>query len=177
MIVLDGSLSGFGVTGLTITAGNSTVRGLVINHFGYADGIALLTNGGNRIVGNYIGTDVTGTITVDFHVGQFGVAVHSGTGNIIGGTTAADRNVISSSPTGGIFIRDSFTVVQGTTSEQMPPDTSTLAPGWPNSVGVRVQFAAETLIGGTSVGCRQCHLGQRERNHLHAGEATGCRAT
>ena len=38
------------------------MRGLVINRFS-ADGISLFTSsvGGNVIVGNYIGTDVTGT--------------------------------------------------------------------------------------------------------------------
>ena len=62
-VELDGSGAGAGIAGLTITAGNSTVRGLVINRFNNqrADGIRLRTEGGNVIEGNFIGTDVTGT--------------------------------------------------------------------------------------------------------------------
>ena len=62
VIVLNGRAAGFNVNGLTISAGNSTVRGLVINSFPFGNGIVLQTNGGNHIVGNYIGVDVTGTI-------------------------------------------------------------------------------------------------------------------
>ena len=40
LIELNGANAGIGVTGLTITAGSSTVRGLVINRFG-GDGIAI----------------------------------------------------------------------------------------------------------------------------------------
>lgn len=46
---------------LQITAGGSTVRGLVINRCG-ADGILLQTAGSNIIEGNFIGIDPTGTI-------------------------------------------------------------------------------------------------------------------
>ena len=61
-IELDGTLCS-GLHGLTITAGNSTVRGLAINRF--ADcGIVVHTNGGNAIEGNVIGTDVTGTVAL-----------------------------------------------------------------------------------------------------------------
>ena len=59
-IELDGSVAGVGVHGLHITAGSSTVRGLVINRFG-GSGIVLETTGGNMIEGNFIGTNVTGS--------------------------------------------------------------------------------------------------------------------
>jgi CSLREA domain-containing protein len=60
VIELNGSYAGAGVDGLRITAGGSTVRGLVINRFG-GDGIQLDTAGGNTIEGNYIGTNTSGT--------------------------------------------------------------------------------------------------------------------
>src|SRR5712691_228796 len=56
VIDLNGTLAGAGVDGLRITAGGSTVRGLIINRFS-SDGIELATNGGNTIVGNIIGLD------------------------------------------------------------------------------------------------------------------------
>ncbi len=47
----------------------------------------------NRIIGNYIGTDLTGARS--FGQQTFGIYVASGEENIIGGMTAADRNVIA----------------------------------------------------------------------------------
>ena len=61
LIEIDGSLASAGAHGLWITAGDSTVRGLVINRFS-GNGIVVLTNGNNVIEGNYIGTDATATL-------------------------------------------------------------------------------------------------------------------
>src|SRR5581483_7128476 len=61
IVEIDGSMAGAGVNGLVITAGSSTIRGLVINRFDVT-GINLAGGGGNRIERNYIGTDVTGTL-------------------------------------------------------------------------------------------------------------------
>jgi hypothetical protein len=77
-------------TGLDITAGDSTVQGLVINGFS-AGGIFLDGGGSNAIKGNYLGTDTTGTKAV----GGGAVALFNSSGNQIGGTSATDRNVIS----------------------------------------------------------------------------------
>ena len=63
LIELDGTTAfSSGGNGLFISAGNSTVKGLVINRF-HNDGILLTgPTGGDVIEGNYIGTDVTGTV-------------------------------------------------------------------------------------------------------------------
>jgi hypothetical protein len=59
IIELNGtSVAGSPLAGLRITAGASTIRGLVINRFG-GPGIETSTNG-NTIAGNYIGTDGAG---------------------------------------------------------------------------------------------------------------------
>ena len=63
IIELNGTNAGVGAEGLDITAGNSTIRGLAINRFRGA-GIRLSGNGSNLIVGNYIGTDVKGTVAL-----------------------------------------------------------------------------------------------------------------
>ena len=76
--------------GLWIEGGNSTVKGLAIN--GFSKGIVLATNGGNKIQGNYLGTNVTGN-TGPGNNGS-GILIES-SNNLIGGTTAATRNVIS----------------------------------------------------------------------------------
>ncbi len=88
-IELDGSLAGL-ADGLQIVGGNSSVRGLVVNRF-EAAGISV-RSGGNRIAGNFIGTDISG-VTAQGNLGS-GIDVTVG-GNTIGGVNPADRNLIS----------------------------------------------------------------------------------
>lgn len=62
----------------------------------------------NRILGNLIGTDVTGTVALAN--GWSGVECWNGTHhNTIGGNTAADRNIISGNTWNGIIISSSST--------------------------------------------------------------------
>ena len=61
-IELNGNSAGSGASGLTINAGNCTIKGLVINRFG--TGITVQQNGGNVISGNYIGTNAAGDASV-----------------------------------------------------------------------------------------------------------------
>jgi beta-lactamase superfamily II metal-dependent hydrolase len=100
IVELNGTSAGASVDGLKITAGSSTVRGLVINSFG-GDGIELSTSGGNTVQGNYIGTDLSGT--ADLGNSDNGVVIY-GSGNTIGGTTAGASNVISGNDFNGLLI-------------------------------------------------------------------------
>ena len=104
-----------------ITAGGSTVRGLVIDKFGSGltgDGIRLDTEGGDTITGNFIGIDASGTVAAGN--AQSGVNVESAN-DTIGGTTPAARNVISGNANPGfddagivgMYINVTATVVQG----------------------------------------------------------------
>ncbi len=103
--------------GLNIVAGSSTVTGLVVNRFiGYRSegaGIRLAGNDGNTIVGNFIGTDATGTLAVDNSeepIGNdIGVQIDNCASNTIGGAvtdsaSAAARNLISANFDDGIQI-------------------------------------------------------------------------
>src|SRR5262249_29761834 len=78
--------------GVTILAGNSVVRSLVINRF-RGHGIHLENGGSNVIAGNYIGVDVAGAAALSNY--GLGVYALNSSNNTIGGTTAAARNVIS----------------------------------------------------------------------------------
>src|SRR5215212_173395 len=114
IIELDGSGAGAGTGGLTIFAGSSTVRGLVINRFdGY--GMRLDTNGSNLVQGNFIGTDATGTL--DLGNSSFGILIVNGSSsNMVGGTSPGTRNVVSGNGDWGITIVDPATtgnMVQG----------------------------------------------------------------
>jgi hypothetical protein len=104
IIVLDGASAGSGVVGLTITAGNSTVKGLDINQFS-GDGIDLTTNGGDTIQSDYIGTDVTGNVALAN--GGNGITINNVGGNTIGGAATAARNIISGNTANGVEISGS----------------------------------------------------------------------
>ena len=101
-IELNGASAGGTAKGLTIMAGNSTVRGLVINRFA-SSGIECNTNGNNVITGNFIGTNTAGTSALG---NGLGVVVSSGSNNTVGGTTPATRNVISGNLGTGVGIFD-----------------------------------------------------------------------
>jgi len=83
------------LNGLTISAGHSTVSGLVID--GCNIGIDLTGSGGDTIAGNFIGTDVTGTHRAGSNTGLELDSV----GNVtIGGTAPGAGNVISGNVVG-----------------------------------------------------------------------------
>jgi hypothetical protein len=88
-VAIAGGASGNLIGGTTAGAGN------LISGNGF-NGVLITGAGttGNTVAGNDIGTDVTGTIALGNHFG--GVNLDSGaSGNTIGGTVAAARNVIS----------------------------------------------------------------------------------
>jgi hypothetical protein len=150
LIELDGSnVSG---TGLVIwLVGNSTVRGLVINHFGDV-GIHIEDGGNNVIEGNYIGTDVTGTVAL----GNFddGIRILDAPNNRIGGTTPAARNIISGNGDMGIEIQIPGSVGNTIQGNYIGTDATGTAALGNNDHGIFTGSARDSMIG-------QCHLGQR----------------
>jgi hypothetical protein len=154
IIELNGENAG-SASGLTITAGNSTVRGLVINRFqfvggfmldGLGNGIVLSTGDGNVIEGNYIGTDVTGAIGLGNQ--RLGILIFAGSsGNYVGTdgdgfNDDAERNVISGNGT----IGNSSSGV-GVAIQSVGTDNNMVAG---NYIGADVTGAIS--IGNTSVG-------------------------
>ncbi len=114
IIELNGASAG-AVDGIILAAGSdgSTIRGLVINNFGDA-GIKLEDSGNHTIVGNYIGTDAAGTAQKGNST--YGIEILNSWGNQIGGSTAADRNVIADNTLDGITIwgaGSTLNVIQG----------------------------------------------------------------
>ena len=101
VIELDGTNAGPATDGLTVSAGGSTIRGLVINRFN-GDGIRLTTAGGNTVTCTYLGVGVDGITALGN--GQDGIDADGGAGNTIGGTGAGDRNVVSGNIGVGILV-------------------------------------------------------------------------
>ncbi|HYV04705.1 MAG TPA: hypothetical protein VFB82_08975, partial [Blastocatellia bacterium] len=88
--------------GLVINAASCAVRGLVINRFA-TDGVSggngiLVTTNGNIIEGNFLGTNATGSFALGN--ARDGVLISSSSGNLIGGTTTAARNLLSGNRNG-----------------------------------------------------------------------------
>jgi len=100
-----------GVGGFILEAPNSTIENLVLNHFD-GSGIAVI-DGPNAhpafdlIIGNYIGTNASGTSCSDGSNtgnGDGGIVIAHGTGHQIGSFDAADRNVIACNTGAGVTV-------------------------------------------------------------------------
>jgi CSLREA domain-containing protein len=100
LIELDGSLAGAGVSGLRLSTGGNTVKGLAINRFA-ASGILVLTGGENTIQGNFLGTDAAGTAAAPNAAS--GIDVRTA-GNLIGGAGSGEGNLISGNANFGILL-------------------------------------------------------------------------
>jgi CSLREA domain-containing protein len=143
VIELDGSdAAGTGISGLYLNADNSSIRGLVVNHFNSA-GIWL--QGANDVVaGNFLGTNAAGTAAAG---NSLGIVATIGP-NTIGGTTAASRNLISGNGSGiyeastGDHILGNFigTGANGTTALGNTSD------------GIFFDHGKDAVVGGTAAG-------------------------
>lgn len=163
-IHLDGALAGY-ADGLTISAGNCVVRGLVIsrfvnNGFRNGNGIVLDTKGGNVIEGCFLGTDATGLAAQPN--GQAGILItNSGGnaatglgGNLIGGVTPAARNVISGNAGKGIAIDGAASDVNTIQGNFIGVDSTGAAALGNSGIGIYVQDGEKTLIGGIIAAAR-----------------------
>ena len=102
--------------GISLLGDNNTIGGATATDrnviSGNQHGILILGATGNTIMGNYLGTDATGSLDLG-NTGS-GVRVDSGSSNnIVGGTTAGERNVISGNDTSGVLLNASGNVIQG----------------------------------------------------------------
>ena len=95
VIALNGSNIS-GADGLVLAAAGTTIEGLAIGEFG--NGIHVLAPGDDTIAGDFLGTDVTGTVATGNS--SNGVFVDASAGNTIGGTSPAARDLISGNGTG-----------------------------------------------------------------------------
>jgi titin len=79
--------------GLDVDASNCVIQDVVVNRF---DIQVLLQNGqGNTVDGCYVGTDSTGSKAMPGSNGSIGVDIFNSSSNLIGGTSASARNIIS----------------------------------------------------------------------------------
>ena len=154
-IELNGTSAGTDATGIYLQSSNSVVKGLAINRF-TKEAIRIEGSGGNAIQGNFIGTGHYGTNSLGNGTGSsgFGGITILSPGNLIGGTDATNRNVISGSNLHGIFILNSTANGNQIVGNYIGVDvTGTKRLG--NVVnGISTSGARNTLIGGTNTAAR-----------------------
>jgi len=155
-IVINGATVEAGqglLAGLQIAASNCIVRGLAINTF--FQQILISSGSGNLITGNFLGTDASGTtVPGSGNQGSRGIEVQSAN-NTIGGTTAADRNVIGVRGN-GVEIGGSGTGATGTLIQGNfigTDHTGATGLGLGNS-GIHDNGVDSVTIGGTTSGAR-----------------------
>ena len=143
----EGALICCGASGNTV--GGTTAGAANIISGNTWSGVCLYNSTNNLVQGNYIGTNATGTAAVAN--ASNGVAILNGaSGNTIGGTVAAARNIISGNGGRGMELNDaSNNLVQG----NYIGTNATGAAAIPNVLeGVIICNGAANTIGGTTAG-------------------------
>jgi CSLREA domain-containing protein len=178
LVEIDGSLMPANADLLDLPNGGSTIRGLVINRVQGSIifcGASTFSSSDNRIEGNFLATDPTGTTFLGF--GYTTVRV-DGARNRIGGTAPAARNVFAAtggSKTGTLMIQGSDNVAQGnyigvdaTGAAALPPDSTT------NGIEIGLAGSAtNTLIGGDSAGAGNVIFTTNVSINLHGNGSSG----
>lgn len=105
----------------------------------------------NLVQGNYIGTDVSGRLALGNTFS--GITISGGNSNLIGGTTAAARNIVSANKLSGVFITANSVgnLVQGNFIGVDVTGTNALGNGVD---GVSINSAGSNTVGGTTDGAR-----------------------
>ena len=146
IVEIDGSGAPASSSGLVIAADGSTVRGLSIGGFGQS-GLSLSAST-LAIECNHIGLRADGSTVrrngaVNSTTG--GVYVNSGSGIVIGGSTAAQRNVLSGNGGAGVWVNGGTVTIQG---NYAGTDATGLAGRGNGRWGMHLEGGANHVVGG-----------------------------
>jgi hypothetical protein len=156
---LGNSGNGIEIGGNNNTVGGtaSAARNLISGNSN--DGV-LISGSGNQVLGNYLGTDVTGTKPL---ANRIGVEL-GGNSNTIGGTASGASNLISGDPYAGLVISGSGNQVLGNAIGVALGGNAALADG----TGIVLSGSANT-IGGAASGAGNLISGNSTDGILIAG--------
>lgn len=165
IIEIDGTATDNTVAaGLYVTAGDSVIRGLVINRF--VNRAILLEIGDNNVIaGNYVGTDAAGTTSLPGLA--FGaIEMRSGSNtNTLGGTATGDRNIVRHF----VVIRDTTGhMIQGNYLGINAAGTGALG----GFAGLVINNASNILIGGGVAGARNVISGSSSTGITASGASS-----
>jgi RHS repeat-associated protein len=175
IVVLDGNNGFAGIDGLTISAPGCAIKGLVIDGFGQQGGAKphaglLLLSSSNVVTACYVGINETGAAT-QFN-DTIGILISNASGNVIGGLTSANRNLIGGNLT-GVFITGvnaSNNVVLGNWFGLSQNGSNTLAN---NPTDIIISNAPNNLIGGAILGAGNVLVGPNSPEIVINGGAAG----
>ena len=151
-----GSTAAANTEGILIAGSNNTIGGaapdagdLISGNTIY--GVDISGTSKNIVEGDYIGTDVTGTVAI---ANATGVELDTGaSGNTIGGTTAGARNVISGNSATGVDLVGTGTTGDVVEGNFIGTNASGSAPLGNASDGVAVEAGATgAVVGGATAG-------------------------
>ncbi len=174
-----GQFLGNGLNGILLdNAPGNVVGGLVPgagNLLSGNQGAGVLVSGlaarGNRIVGNLIGTDPTGTLAVGNT--QFGVQVLDAPGTSIGSPVDGGSNLISGNLVAGISLGGSGAVGVVVTANRIGTDRSGTKPLGNGRSGIAVTGSPLASIGGTAAGAGNLISGNGLEGINVGGSRTG----
>ncbi len=158
LVEIRGDRAGSGSNGIVLVGGGSTVKGLVVNRFG-ANGILVMSKGGNTIKNCYVGTDAGGTYAAGNR--QKGIILQS-SGNTVGGAGASDKVVISGNVQAGIQFYTSAASGNKLLGSYVGTNASGTAAVPNGASGVAIYQASSNTIGGTSSGARNVISGNNQ---------------
>jgi hypothetical protein len=160
-------ISGASLSGahcLVIESADNVVHGLVINQCPLA-GVLIQTSGAdsNTVSGNYLGTDSTGSSGLG---NKQGVVINFGPqGNVVGGDTPEERNVISGNDQYGVYVMGESAdrnIVSGNYIGTDATGTQALGNG---GTGVAISYGSQNnTVGGDTEG---------ERNIISGNDGDG----
>ena len=135
---------GVTVWGHVIVGGSTPDLRNVIS--GFNTGISVANSGSGSVLGNYIGTDITGNSAIGNEIGIDYIG--NVKGYVIGGVNAGEGNVISGNST-GIRLENSSSIVKGNFIGTRKDGTTPL----PNNThGIEIESSSDNVIGGTEPG-------------------------
>ena len=142
-----------GASSNTIGGATSTTRNIISGNYDNGIGILTVTDIMNSVVGNYIGTDVTGTTAISNTLA--GVLIE-GCSNFIGGVVAGSGNVISGNGQEGIWLVGTDGSVKGNVIQGnlIGLDSAGANVLGNTTVGIGISSASDNLIGGTNAAAR-----------------------
>jgi parallel beta-helix repeat protein len=136
------------------TSHNTISNNLISGNSGYGVGIGEAGTKNNRVIGNYIGTDISGTSPIGN--ARNGVTIgQGGQYNVIGGTTPDERNLISGNGGNGVAITDNGTMSNTVSGNYIGTNASGTAALGNSEAGVLISDGAQyNVIGGDTAGER-----------------------
>ncbi|MGB7347679.1 MAG: right-handed parallel beta-helix repeat-containing protein [Pirellulaceae bacterium] len=156
--VVDGN----GTFGIYVLAGENVLRDNVVSG-NVSTGIAISgpVSGGNQLVGNRVGTDLSGEIAMPN--GAFGILIKSAN-NILGGPNSYDANVVSGNARTGVAISGAAATNNSLYGNMIGVNLSGDTPIPNGSFGVQLSGSSNNTIGGT---------GPYERNVVSGNDRSG----